>query len=128
MCFLHEKTRAAAAPRKPKNGAVSSPLNTEGEDIFFFPFFVGFVFDLGKFGKLIGNCSLLEREFGKLCFVLFLFLVIEWGGRKGSFGVAFLIMGCTVLTVLSTTGGCAENFSPKFKSMKQTGLDSLNLD
>lgn len=23
---LHEKTRAAAAPRKPKNGAVSSPL------------------------------------------------------------------------------------------------------
>lgn len=24
---LHEKTRAAAAPRKPKNGAVSSPLN-----------------------------------------------------------------------------------------------------
>jgi len=28
----HEKTRAAAAPRKPKNGAVSSPLNTD--DIF----------------------------------------------------------------------------------------------
>jgi len=24
---LHEKTRAAAAPRKPKKGAVSSPLN-----------------------------------------------------------------------------------------------------
>lgn len=24
---LQEKTRAAAAPRKPKNGAVSSPLN-----------------------------------------------------------------------------------------------------
>ena len=100
------------------------------EKTFFLSFFVGFVFDLGKFGKLIGNCSLLEREFGKLCFVLFLFLVVELelGGRKGSFGVAFLIMGCTVLTVLSTTGGCAENFSPKFKSMKQTGLDSLNLD
>jgi hypothetical protein len=28
----HEKTRAAAAPRKPKKGAVSSPLNTD--DIF----------------------------------------------------------------------------------------------
>ena len=26
---LHEKTRAAAAPRNPKNGAVSSPLNVE---------------------------------------------------------------------------------------------------
>lgn len=26
---LHEKTRAAAAPRKPKKGAVSSPLNVE---------------------------------------------------------------------------------------------------
>jgi hypothetical protein len=25
----HEKTRAAAAPRKPKKGAVSSPLNTD---------------------------------------------------------------------------------------------------
>lgn len=25
----HEKTRAAAAPRKPKNGAVSSPLNVD---------------------------------------------------------------------------------------------------
>lgn len=87
---------------------------------------------MGKFGKLIGNCSLLERErvWEIVCFVLFLFLVVELelGGRKGSFGVAFLIMGCTVLTVLSTTGGCAENFSPKFKSMKQTGLDSLNLD
>ena len=130
--LLHEKTRAAAAPRKPKNGAVSSPLNTEEEDIFFFPFFLGYVFDLGKFGKLIGNCSLLERErvWEIVYFVLFLFLVVELelGGRKGSFGVAFLIMGCTVLTVLSTTGGCAENFSPKFKSMKQTGLDSLNLD
>jgi hypothetical protein len=30
---LHEKTRAAAAPRKPKKGAVSSPLK-EVEDIF----------------------------------------------------------------------------------------------
>ena len=30
--FLHEKTRAAAAPRKPKKGAVSSPLNAD--DIF----------------------------------------------------------------------------------------------
>jgi hypothetical protein len=26
---LQEKTRAAAAPRKPKNGAVSSPLNED---------------------------------------------------------------------------------------------------
>ncbi|KVI04157.1 hypothetical protein Ccrd_017549 [Cynara cardunculus var. scolymus] len=26
---VHEKTRAAAAPRKPKKGAVSSPLNPE---------------------------------------------------------------------------------------------------
>jgi len=26
---LQEKTRAAAAPRKPKNGAVSSPENVE---------------------------------------------------------------------------------------------------
>uniref|UniRef100_A0A0A9ERH9 Uncharacterized protein n=1 Tax=Arundo donax TaxID=35708 RepID=A0A0A9ERH9_ARUDO len=26
---MHEKTRAAAAPRKPKKGAVSSPLNTD---------------------------------------------------------------------------------------------------
>lgn len=26
---LHEKTRAAAAPRKPKNGAVSSPLKVD---------------------------------------------------------------------------------------------------
>ena len=85
MCFLHEKTRAAAAPRKPKNGAVSSPLNTEGEDIFFFYFFVGFVFDLGKFGKLIGNCSLLEREreIGKLCFVLFCFCFWLSNGVEG---------------------------------------------
>jgi hypothetical protein len=30
--WLHEKTSAAAAPRKPKNGAVSSPLNID--DIF----------------------------------------------------------------------------------------------
>ena len=30
--YLQENTRAAAAPRKPKNGAVSSPLNV---DIFF---------------------------------------------------------------------------------------------
>jgi hypothetical protein len=29
---VHEKTSAAAAPRKPKKGAVSSPLNTD--DIF----------------------------------------------------------------------------------------------
>lgn len=29
---LQENTRAAAAPRKPKNGAVSSPLNVD--DIF----------------------------------------------------------------------------------------------
>lgn len=27
--FLQEKTRAAAAPRKPKKGAVSSPLNAD---------------------------------------------------------------------------------------------------
>jgi hypothetical protein len=27
--WLHEKTSAAAAPRKPKNGAVSSPLNID---------------------------------------------------------------------------------------------------
>jgi hypothetical protein len=26
---VHEKTRAAAAPRKPKKGAVSSPLNVD---------------------------------------------------------------------------------------------------
>ena len=26
---LHEKTRAAAAPRKPKKGAVSSPLKVD---------------------------------------------------------------------------------------------------
>jgi hypothetical protein len=26
---VQEKTRAAAAPRKPKNGAVSSPLNVD---------------------------------------------------------------------------------------------------
>jgi hypothetical protein len=31
--WLHEKTSAAAAPRKPKKGAVSSPLNVD--DIFF---------------------------------------------------------------------------------------------
>lgn len=30
--FSQEKTRAAAAPRKPKKGAVSSPLNVD--DIF----------------------------------------------------------------------------------------------
>lgn len=30
---IHEKTKAAAAPRKPKKGAVSSPLNAV--DIFF---------------------------------------------------------------------------------------------
>jgi hypothetical protein len=30
--WLHEKTSAAAAPRKPKKGAVSSPLNVD--DIF----------------------------------------------------------------------------------------------
>uniref|UniRef100_A0A2P2K0L6 V-type proton ATPase subunit c1 n=1 Tax=Rhizophora mucronata TaxID=61149 RepID=A0A2P2K0L6_RHIMU len=27
---MQEKTRAAAAPRKPKKGAVTSPLNAEG--------------------------------------------------------------------------------------------------
>jgi hypothetical protein len=32
---VHEKTRAEAAPRKPKKGAVSSPLNTD--DIFASP-------------------------------------------------------------------------------------------
>lgn len=32
VLYLHEKTRAAAAPRKLKNGAVSSPLNAD--DIF----------------------------------------------------------------------------------------------
>ena len=89
MCFLHEKTRAAAAPRKPKNGAVSSPLNTEGEDIFFFSFFVRFVFDLGKFGKLIGNCSLLERERERervweivFCFVFVFGYRMGWKERK----------------------------------------------
>jgi hypothetical protein len=35
---VHEKTRAAAAPRKPKKGAVSSPLNTD--DILALSFFV----------------------------------------------------------------------------------------
>lgn len=34
---LQEKTRAAAAPRKPKNGAVSSPLNVD--DIFSAPIY-----------------------------------------------------------------------------------------
>lgn len=32
---LQEKTKAAAAPRKPKNGAVSSPLNEEEDMIGF---------------------------------------------------------------------------------------------
>lgn len=36
---LQEKTRAAAAPRKPKNGAVSSPLNLD--DIFSAPIAIG---------------------------------------------------------------------------------------
>lgn len=39
---LHEKTSAAAAPRKPKKGAVSSPLKVE-EDI------------VGKLEELIGS-------------------------------------------------------------------------
>lgn len=43
---LQEKTRAAAAPRKPKNGAVSSPLNTED---------ISSLIGLREFGKLIGN-------------------------------------------------------------------------
>jgi hypothetical protein len=32
---VHEKTSAAAAPRKPKKGAVSSPLNTDDISVFF---------------------------------------------------------------------------------------------
>ena len=101
---------------------------------FFFSFLCRICFWFGKVWEIDRKLfAFRERERERVreivfCFVLFLFLVIEWGGRKGSFGVAFLIMGCTVLTVLSTIGGCAENFSPKFKSMKQTGLDSLNLD
>lgn len=31
--LLQEKTRAAAAPRKPKKGAVSSPLNDDDVDM-----------------------------------------------------------------------------------------------
>jgi hypothetical protein len=60
---LQEKTRAAAAPRKPKNGAVSSPLNAE--DIFSR---IGLreVWEIDR--------KLLKRERG--------------GGVEGSFGVA----------------------------------------
>jgi hypothetical protein len=36
MGSVHEKTSAAAAPRKPKKGAVSSPLNTDDILAFFF--------------------------------------------------------------------------------------------
>jgi hypothetical protein len=32
---VHEKTSAAAAPRKPKKGAVSSPLKTDDISVFF---------------------------------------------------------------------------------------------
>ena len=34
LAFLQEKTRAAAAPRKPKKGAVSSPLNVDDILVF----------------------------------------------------------------------------------------------
>jgi hypothetical protein len=32
---VQEETSAAAAPRKPKKGAVSSPLNTDDISVFF---------------------------------------------------------------------------------------------
>lgn len=40
MRCVHEKTRAAAAPRKPKKGAVSSPL--KAEDIVRMDLLIGF--------------------------------------------------------------------------------------
>lgn len=46
---LQEKTKAAAAPRKPKNGAVSSPLNVEAIFIFF---------ELGNWSDLRSECLL----------------------------------------------------------------------
>uniref|UniRef100_A0A2P2MH45 Uncharacterized protein MANES_02G102200 n=1 Tax=Rhizophora mucronata TaxID=61149 RepID=A0A2P2MH45_RHIMU len=41
---MHEKTRAAEAPRKPKKGAVSSPLKPDAIFIFLFRLLFFFFF------------------------------------------------------------------------------------
>lgn len=50
---LQEKTRAAAAPRKPKNGAVSSPLNVDDAIFFAFGFRLAIGFSLSQIWEIL---------------------------------------------------------------------------